>query len=212
MQNEKFELAIVKSPNLHNMILHPVRRYTRFALSFFGLGFIAWTYFSSRTFAALPEISYAFLGVGLLVAIFLLMQAFKGVREMFTPCSCGNHLPAAMLNSGQVRLLVAGGYALAMVSFYVIVKAVMPYPNLVDCALALVPGAFVLGVSYLVLSLFLRITKYEEKIAVLAADDLKGIEGKSDAELLKLAGLANKLCLTEKANAILQIVDKRGGE
>lgn len=117
-----------------------------------------------------------------------------------------------MLKSGQLRLFVTGSYTLAMVSLYVIFKAVMPFPDLISCAMSLLPNALFLGLAYLVFSLVLRITKYEEKMAILAADNLKGIEGKSDTELLKLAGLANKLCLTEKANAILQLVDKRGGE
>lgn len=205
MDSENFELATVKSPNLHNMLLHPARRYMRFGMSFIGLGFIAWFYFSSRVFAALPELSYGFLGAALVTSLFLLFSAVKTLKEMFTPCRCATQMPAAMLKSRHLRILLLCSVALNIVSLIVVFGALFQLPDLAYCAMYLFPSAFILGIVYLVFSLVLHVVRYEENIATLVQGNVKALEGKSDEELLKLAGLANKLCLTEQAHAILQL-------
>lgn len=212
MDSEKLELATVKNPNLHSMILHPAQRYMRFAINFIGLGFIAWFYFGSRVLAALPELSYGFLGVALITSLLLLFSAVKTLKNMFVPCRCGTQMPAVMLKSRHLRIFLLFSVVLNIVSLIIVFGALFCLPDLAYCAVYLFPSAFILGMIYLVFSLVLHIVRYEEKIAILAQDSIKGLAGKSDEELLELAGLANKLCLTEKAHAILQLVDKRGGE
>lgn len=194
------------------MLLHPAQRYMRFAISFIGLGFIAWFYFGSRVFTALPELSYGFLGAALVTSLFLLFAAVKTLKSMFAPCRCGTQMPAVMLKSRHLRIFLLCSVALNIVSLVIVFGALFCLPDLAYCAMSLFPSAFILGIVYLVFSLVLHVARYEETIAILAQGNLRALEGKSDEELLKLAGLANKLCLTEKAHTILQLVDKRGGE